>query len=195
MYSFNEEKQVKPVTLDLNLPIWGTFDFNIDPMTVTIGQRIDLNTLVCNKCIQLDNSDIYQMTDRIKADFPNHYLIVTGDASGHNRTGTVRGKTSYWQIIKHELNLKDLNMKVRSRNIGLIESRVLCNAVNQAVTITFDPEGCKPLINECKFGQVDEHGVLLKDRKKQKNDFLDGLRYLIDANFYDFLGKQNKYKR
>lgn len=195
LYSFNEDKQAKPVTLNPNLPIWATFDFNIDPMTVTIAQRLDMNNLVCKKSIQLDNSDIYQMTDRIKADYPNQYLIVTGDASGHNRTGAVRGKTSYWQIIKHELQLKDLNMKVRSQNIGLIESRVLCNAVNQAVNITFDPEGCKPLINECKFGQVDDHGVLVKDRKKQKNDFLDGLRYLIDANFYDFLGKQNKYKR
>lgn len=194
LYSFNEEKQVRPVTINPNLPIWATFDFNIDPMTVTIGQRIDQNTLVCKKSIQLDNSDIYQMTDRIKADFPNAYLIVTGDASGHNRTGAVRGKTSYWQIIKHELALKDLNMKVRRQNIGLIESRVLCNAVNQAVEIIFDPE-CAPLINECKFGQVDEHGVLVKDRKKQKNDFLDGFRYLIDANYYDFLGKQNKYKR
>jgi len=195
MYSFDESKQVRPVTLNQNLPIWATFDFNIDPMTVTIAQRVDLNTLVCKKSIQLDNSDIYEMTDRIRAEFSQYHLVVTGDASGHNRTGAVRGKTSYWQVIKHELALKDLNMKVRTQNIGLIESRVLCNAVNQAVTIILDPEGCKPLINECKFGQVDDHGVLVKDRKKQKNDFLDGFRYLIDANFYDFLGKQNKYKR
>lgn len=195
LYSFNEKIQAQPVTLDPNLPIWATFDFNIDPMTVTIGQRLDLNTLICKKCIQLDNSDIYQMTDRIKADYANYHLIVTGDASGHNRTGAVRGKTSYWQVIKHELQLRDINMKVRTQNIGLIESRVLCNTVNQSVTITLDPEGCPQLINECKFGMVDDHGVLVKDRKKQKNDFLDGFRYLIDANFYDFLGKQNKYKR
>ena len=195
MYSFDESKQVRPVTLNENLPIWASLDFNIDPMTAIIAQRVDLNTLVCKKCIQLDNSDIYEMIDRIRAEFPQYYIVFTGDASGHNRTGAVRGKTSFWQIIKHELALKDLNMKVRTQNIGLIESRVLCNAVNQAVTIILDPEGCKPLINDCKFGQVDDHGVLVKDRKKQKNDFLDGFRYLIDANFYDFLGKQNKYKR
>ncbi len=195
MYSFNEKVQAQTVTIDNNLPIWVTFDFNIDPMTVTIAQRPHLNKLVCIKNIQLDNSDIYQMTDRIKADYPNRHLIVTGDASGHNRSGAVRGKTSYWQIIKHELSLKDLQMKVRSQNIGLIESRVLCNAVNQAVEIYLDPEGCKPLINECKFAQVDDHGVLVKDRKKQKNDFLDNFRYLIDANFYDFLGKQSKYHK
>ncbi|OQB12775.1 MAG: Phage terminase large subunit [Firmicutes bacterium ADurb.Bin193] len=193
LYSFNAEKQVKKVILDRNLPIWITFDFNIDPMTVTIGQRPHLTKLICKQCIQLDNSDIYAMCDRIRADYPDWNLIVTGDASGHNRTGAVRGKTSYWQVIKYELSLKDLQMKVRGNNIGLIESRVLCNAVNQAVEIEFDEEGCKPLINECKFAQVDDHGVLIKDRKKQKNDFLDGFRYLVDANFYDFLGKQHKY--
>jgi phage terminase large subunit len=193
LYSFDEQRQVHPVTLSRDLPIWATFDFNIDPMTVTISQRVDVNTLVCKQSIQLDNSDIYQMTDRIKAEYPGWILIVTGDASGHNRSGAVRGKTSYWQIIKHELSLRDINMKVRSQNIGLIESRVLCNAVNKAVNLVLDPDGCKPLIQECKFAQVDEHGVLVKDRKKQKNDFLDGLRYLIDANYYDFLGKQNKY--
>lgn len=194
LYSF-DQKQVRKVTIDPNLPIWATFDFNIDPMTVTIAQRPDINTLVCKKNIQLDNSDIYQMTDRIKADFPNYYLLVTGDASGHNRTGAVRGKDSYWKVIKRELNLKDLQMKVRSQNIGLIESRVLCNAVNQSVDIAFDPEGCPQLINECKFAQVDDHGVLVKDRKKQKNDFLDGFRYLVDANYYDYLNKPNKYNR
>lgn len=193
LYSFNQDKQVQKVDLDPNLPLWVTFDFNIDPMTVTVGQRPHINKLICKKSIQLDNSDIYAMCDRLKADFPNWYLIVTGDASGHNRTGVTRGKTSYWQVIKHELALKDVQMKVRNQNLGLIESRVLCNAVNQAVEIVIDGEGCQPLINECKFAQVDDHGILVKDRKKQKNDFLDGFRYLIDANYYDFLGKQNKY--
>lgn len=197
LYSFDHDRQVKKVVLEDNLPVWVTFDFNIDPMTITIGQRPHINKLSCYKSIQLENSDIYAMCDRIKAELPNRYLLVTGDASGHNRTGAVRGKSSYWQVIKNELGLKDVQMKVRSQNLGLIESRVLCNAVNQSkqVEVEFDPEGCKPLINECKFAQVDDHGILIKDRKKQKNDFLDGFRYLVDANYYDFLGKPNKYNR
>lgn len=194
LYSFKNEQETS-VTLDKFLPLWITFDFNIDPMTVTVGQRLDQNTMICKQNIQLDNSDIYAMCDRIKADFPNWNYLVTGDASGHNRTGAVRGKDSYWKVIKRELALKDVQMKVRTQNIGLIESRVLCNAVNQAVTILFDKEGCPQLINECKYAQVDDHGVLIKDRKKQKNDFLDNFRYLIDANFYDFLNKPNKYER
>lgn len=194
-YSYKNEQSVKGLSINPSLPIWITMDFNLDPMTATVAQRPDIETLQCFKNIQLDNSDIYAMCDRIKADYSQYELIVTGDASGHNRTGVVRGKSSYWKVIREELNLRDTQMKVRRQNIGLIESRVLCNAVNQSNKIQFDEDGCKQLINECKYGQVDEMGVLIKDRKKQKNDFLDGLRYLIDANYYDFLDRARKYKR
>lgn len=194
LYSFKNEQAIEGLTLNDNLPIWFTFDFNIDPMTVTVAQRDHMKKLTCIKNIQLDNSDIYQMTDRIKADYAGRYWIVTGDASGHNRTGAVRGKTSYWKIIKSELKLKDLQMKVRHKNLSHIESRVLCNAVNQTVDITFDKAGCAPLINDCKFGKVDDHGELIKDRKKQKLDFLDGFRYLVDANFHDYLNNPKKYR-
>lgn len=195
LYSFDASKQVKEgLKINDKLPLWATFDFNIDPMTVTIAQREHIRKLNCIKNIQLDNSDIYQMTDRLKADYGGYYLIVTGDASGHNRIGAVRGKTSYWKVIKSELGLKDLQMKVRSKNIGLIESRVLCNSVNQTAEILFDKDGCQPLINDCKFAKVEDNGELIKDRKKQKNDFLDNFRYLLDANFPDILDRPKKYR-
>lgn len=196
LYSFDGKTQVKKsLAPNPNLPLWITFDFNIDPMTVSVGQRTSHTKLSVFKNIQLDNSDIYQMTDRIKADYNQFMWIVTGDASGHNRTGAVRGKDSYWKIIKRELALKDQQIMVRKENLGLIESRVLCNAVNQTCEIELDEDGCKPLINECKFAKVDDRGVLIKDRNKQKNDFLDNFRYLIDANFHDYLNKPHKYKR
>lgn len=194
LYSFSTEQVKESLTITDNLPVWFSFDFNIDPMTVTVAQREHVKKLTCYKSIQLDNSDIYQMTDRIKADYAGHYWIVTGDASGHNRTGTVRGKTSYWKIIRQELRLKDLQLKVRRQNIALLESRVLCNAVNQTVDISFDRDGCAPLINDCKFGKVKDNGELIKDRNKQKLDFLDGFRYLLDANFHDYLNNPKKYR-
>lgn len=195
LYSFNEKNQVvKGLPMEPNLPLWVTFDFNIDPMTVTVAQRINMKQLNCLRNIQLNDSDIYAMCDRISGDYAGRHLIVTGDASGHNRTGVVRGKTSYWKVIKEELKLRDVDMKVRSINLGLIESRVLCNAVNQSCDIFFDEEGCKQLINDAKYGKVDDKGVLIKDRNKQKMDFLDGLRYLVDANWADYLDRPQKYR-
>lgn len=196
MYSFNSETQVKKgLELNMNLPLWFTFDFNIDPMTVTVGQRTSLTNMIAKKCIQLNNSDIYSMCDRLKADYPGYHWQVTGDASGHNRTGMARGKTSYWKIIREELQLKDSQIHVRTQNLGLIESRVLCNAVNQTCELWLDADGCEPLINDCKFAKVDDKGILIKDRDKQKNDFLDGYRYLIDINYHDFLNNFKKYKK
>ncbi len=194
LFSFDEARQVVTDLKVINeLPIWLTFDFNLDPMSCTVAQRPHVKRLHCLQSIQLDNSDIFQMLDRINALYPNKLFMVTGDASGHNRVGAVRGKTSYWKIITEYFKLRDYQILVRKQNLGLIDSRALCNAVNKSVEIYFDKEGCKPLINDCKFAKVDERGELIKDRKKQKNDFLDGFRYLTDANFHDFLDKPKKY--
>jgi len=195
LYSFDPVNQVvKDLPIIDSLPIWVTFDFNIDPMTATVAQRVNMKQLNCLKSIQLNDSDIYAMCDRLRSDYAGRMLIVTGDASGHNRTGAVRGKTSYWKVIKDELNLKDTQMKIRNINLSLIESKVLCNVANQTVDIFFDEDGCKPLISDCKYAKVDEKGILEKDRKKQKNDFLDGWRYLVDVNFPDILDKPKKYR-
>jgi hypothetical protein len=132
------------------------------------------------------------MCDRINTEFNGYYLIATGDASGASETGVVRGKSSYWKVIKSELGLTDAQLHIRSKNLGLIESRVLCNVVNQTMGIFFDEDGCAPLITECKYAKVDDRGVLIKDRNKQKNDFLDGLRYLLDANWPDILNKPQR---
>jgi phage terminase large subunit len=193
LYTFDANKQViKGLSITDTLPLWVTFDFNIDPMTVSVAQRIDHNTLFVLKSLQLPNSDIHAMCDRINTEFHGYYLIATGDASGANETGVVRGKSSYWKVIKSELGLTDAQLHIRSKNLGLIESRVLCNVVNQTMGIFFDEEGCAPLITECKYAKVDDRGVLIKDRNKQKNDFLDGHRYLLDANWPDILNKPQR---
>lgn len=195
LYTFSSSNVAKGIPMDGNLPLWVSFDFNIDPMTVTIAQRFDQETLCCFKSLQLPNSDIHAMCDRIKTDYHGWNLICTGDASGNNETGVTRGKSSYWKEIKRELNLRDNQLQIRSKNLGLHESRVLCNVVLRTMNVFLDEEGCAPLIQECKYAKVDERGILIKDRNKQKNDHLDNFRYLLDANWPDIINKPNKYKR
>lgn len=56
LYSFDPYNQVvKDLPIIDSLPIWLTFDFNIDPMTVTVAQRPNVKQLNCLKSIQLDN--------------------------------------------------------------------------------------------------------------------------------------------
>lgn len=195
LYTFQNTQILPEIGIDPKLPVWVTFDFNIDPMTCTIAQRLDDVTLVCIKSIQLDNSDIYAMCDRVMAELPGMYLIATGDASGWNETGVARGKSSYWKVIKEQLRLRDNQLMIRSKNLGLLESRILCNVANKSMGIFLSQAGCTPLIQECKYAKVDDRGVLVKDRNKQKNDFLDGFRYLLDANWPDIVNKPGKYRK
>ena len=186
LYAFDSQKHVGHCELNEDLPVKLSFDFNLEPFAVSVYQTPDTDTIHVFDKIRLNNSDIYQVCDHIKAKYPNHFFIVTGDASGKNRTGTARGKTSYWYIIRQELGLKDQQIKLRGMNLGLIESRVLCNSALQHKTILIDPE-LKELINDCKYATVDDKGILVKDRNKHKNDDFDTLRYLVDVEFPELI--------
>ena len=186
LYSFDQDKHVGKCELNEDLAVKLSFDFNLEPFAVSVYQTPDTETIHVIDKIRLNNSDIYQVCDHIKAKYPNHFFIVTGDASGKNRTGTTRGKTSYWYIIRQELGLKDQQIKLRGMNLGLIESRVLCNSALQHKIIKIDPTQTE-LINDCKYATVDDKGVLVKDRAKNANDFLDGFRYAIDVEWPELI--------
>ena len=194
LYSFDQEVHVRKCVLNEDLPIKLSFDFNLEPFAVSIYQTPDKDTIHVIDKVRLNNSDIYQVCDHIKAKYPNHFFIVTGDASGKNRTGTTRGKTSYWYIIRQELQLKDAQIRLRPMNLGLIESRVLCNSALQHKTILIDPSQ-NELISECKYATVDDKGILVKDRAKNANDFFDTFRYMIDVEFPELIRSPKNLRR
>ena len=195
LYSFDQNKHVSKCPYNDELNVKLSFDFNLEPFAVSVYQTPDNDTINFIDKIRLNNSDIYQVCDHIKAKYPNHFFVVTGDASGKNRTGTARGKTSYWYIIKQELQLKDAQIRLRGMNIGLIESRVLCNSALQHKTINIDPSQTE-LINDCKYATVDDKGILVKkDRKKNANDFLDTLRYAIDVEWPELIRSPKNLNR
>jgi len=190
LYSFHSGLLVS-CTVDDGLPIWLSFDFNVDPMTCICGQRLDGHRLQVFREFKIMNGSTPEMCEQIDAAFPQRRFIVTGDASGRARSSLVKGSMNHWQYIKRYFGLNDMQIKVRSKNLSLIDSRLLCNSVIQNSTIEIDP-GCSDLIDQLKFAKVDEYGVLVKDRQDNKNDFLDGFRYLLDANFPQFLAKTHK---
>ena len=182
LYSFEEDHHVEECEDIKSLPIKLSFDFNLEPFAVIAYQTPDKTTMNVLKEIRLNNSDIYQVCDAIKAMYTGRSLQVTGDKSGYNRTGAVRGKTSYWHVIKNELKLADFQIRLRAKNMDLISSRILCNSAlhNREITVNKD---CVNLIRDCKYAIVDERGELVKDRNKNQNDFLDCFRYALDCEF------------
>ncbi len=192
-YSFHDGIIKEGLTEDRSLPLKLSFDFNIDPFTCYVYQTPDRKTAKIFDKIRLNDSDITQITDRIKAKYPNRFYVCTGDVSGKNRTGMVRGKLSYWHTIKQELNLSDAQIRLRGKNLDLIQSRVLCNSCVQNLDIQIDAT-LTELINDMKFAKVDDYGILIKDRKDNKNDDLDCVRYILDAEFPDIIVNHKKYK-
>lgn len=192
LYNFNRDEHVsdeggyqKDRTLNLS------FDFNLEPFSCIAYQETP-NGLYVFEEIQR-SSDIYDMCDFIKANYPKAFYVVTGDRTGYNRTGTVRGKTSYWSIIKKELNLANGQIRLRAKNLDLVQSRILCNAALKFKNVLIDPK-CEQLIEEATYASVDDRGELIKDRKKNKLDVFDGFRYALDAKFPELI-KSPKQRR
>jgi phage terminase large subunit len=187
-YNFVKIDHVSECGYNPEKPLKISFDFNLEPFAAIIYQNTTKHGLVIFDKVRLDNSDIYQVCDMIKANYPKAFYIATGDRTGYNRSGVVRGKTSYWQIIQQQLQLSDPQLRLRSKNLDLVQSRVLCNAAFKFKSITIDPSLVE-LINDCMYAQVDNKGELIKDRVKNKNDFGDCLRYAIDAEWPELILK------
>ncbi len=191
LYNFDESRHLAGCAIDENITLRLSFDFNLNP--VTVYQKPDFKSIrVIDKIIS--SSDIEQVCDEILANYGAREFLVTGDASGKARTGTVRGKRSYWQVVKQRLKLSDRNIRLRAKNLDLIESRIICNAALKNCDILIDTT-CTELIHDCRYANVDEYGILIKDREHNKNDFLDTFRYLLDAEFPDIVARLNKYAR
>jgi len=191
LFNFDKATHTSRIIIDPTLQIRLSFDFNIDPFCVAVYQRFGDEIRVLDK-IRLPNSDIEQVCDRVIARYGEQLFIVTGDVAGNQRSGHVRGKKTYWQVIKYRLRLGDAQIRLRAKNLDLVESRILCNHILGHFDITID-ERLTDLIEECMYAKVDDKGILIKDRVANKLDQFDTFRYLLDAEFPDAARKPEKY--
>jgi len=195
LYAFSELKhKTKPIELNPNLPLWISLDFNVNPMTCGVAQRYNLLTLKIIDEFSIANSDPEEVCKQIIAKYPQmtSNLKVTGDASGNNRVAAKSGLTS-WKVVRSTLKLRDEQMQVRGKNLYLDDSRTLCNSILTNANIEIG-ENCKGVIRDCGKAAVDEKGELIKDSLSNGNHHLDWFRYLLDANFPDFIDNPKKYK-
>src|SRR5207237_976163 len=116
---------------DYNLPLILSFDFNVEPITcLAIQHAHDLSWVSVLQEYRLMNSDIFALCEQIVVDHPKAYFIVTGDASGKNRTAITRGNRNYYQIIQTELgNLNARQFMLPGANPSIANTRILCNSL------------------------------------------------------------------
>lgn len=192
LYSFSDKNIIDSYDPNPHLELWFSFDFNVDPMTCIVGQRVSLRKFVVFDEFRLENSGSSEMCDRLVSKYMGNRFMVTGDVSGKKRTTNTSGGMNDWRIIKQKLSLLDHQIKLRSANLPHAESRPLCNSVLQNAEF-YITKNCEGLINDFRFANVDQNGHLIKDANNGLH-FFDCGRYMIDANFPDFINNYKKYK-
>lgn len=194
-WAFDKEKHV---STDLSNPIWNgnpdhymylSFDFNRNPITCSIIQHIDACIYVIEQ-IKLANSDIYQLCNRIKTLYPGFLYIVTGDATGQNKSAALKDNLTYYKIIQRELTLKDTQFKLRSVNPRLEDNQVLVNSILNKYKVQLHPVKAASLEFDFENVLMNPDGTIVKvDRTDpaQQADALDCFRYWCDAFMKHFI--------
>jgi hypothetical protein len=161
-------KDKQPYDIILSRPIYLSFDFNVDPITCTVSQHDGLKWSRTFKEYRLRNSDIYQLCERIKTDFPGCYLVATGDASGRNRNASNKGGMSFIMIIKQELELSEKQIQFPTSNPGVKDRRMLWNAILRKHPDFKIYDDCLFLIDDLETLPVDEQGLVPKAKAEAK---------------------------
>lgn len=161
--------------------LWLSWDFNVNPMTCIAAQKLHdrLNVL---KSFKLDNSNTYQMCQRVKAEYPNAVFMVTGDASGDSLNAAMRDEITNYKIIQQELGITNQQFSVPLVNPSIAVNQILVNAVLLNVNVYIDKNNCQPLIFDLNYVEIGKDKKILKDRTtdEKKADQLDAFRYLCN---------------
>jgi hypothetical protein len=188
-YSFKYDQHIKnkdlpEMQIKKDLPLYLVFDFNVDPITCLICQKGKGHEWgkVINE-LRIRTSDIYELLERVTTLYPDFYYIVTGDASGRNRTAITKGNKSYVQIIQSELGLSGLQMQFPSANPSIRNTRILMNSIFNKHKNFFISSACLFLIDDLETVKTDEKGNLDKKTDTLKTHLLDNLRY-FEWNYF-----------
>lgn len=190
-YAFNRFRTVEANLIEnKDEPIILSFDFNVDPITCVAGQSYNRKIRILKE-FRLRNSDIFRLCEAIVKHFgENRMFIVTGDASGSNRSAMTRGALNFYQIIKEELKMPRNAFKVPTFNPSIKNSRVLLNSILEKHPDFKIDASCEFLINDLQNVQTTEEGDIDKGKDAASTHLLDGLRYYLwtfHSNFIKYL--------
>lgn len=187
-YSFSE-KHIGECSVNINYPVYLSFDFNYNPICVGVYQHYD-NTIFCPEIIKLENSNIYSLCEVIKTKLPNALFIVTGDMSGKSHSALAKDNLTYFKAIKQALNIPDTQMQIKGVNPRLEQNQVLVNAILEHYNVIIDPHKAAPLVFDCKFVRMDNEKKIIKEDRNdpsQQADPLDTFRYYLNKFHSNFV--------
>lgn len=197
--SFDRQQNLAPLEVDEFVPLLWALDFNVDPMSSVIAQKVQGTLRVLDEIV-MRHASTREACEAFYARFPKHRagIVVYGDASGNTVHST---GTSDYQIVRDYFKEHcDTTVQYRVPNCNpLVRERVaLTNAklrsASGEVHLLTDPK-CKELIKD--FEQVSykaDSNQLDKDKDCQRTHLSDALGYLLwqEFRFTDPIGHRAK---
>jgi hypothetical protein len=193
IFKFDRNKHIaKGLQAIPNLPVILSFDFNVEPITCLVGQVDGMQKARFLDEYRLMNSDIYELCERIKIDYPDKMLLVTGDASGQARTALKR-ELNYYKVIKEVLRLGMGQFKIPAGNPRHKNLRVLANSLLERHTDYLFSDRVPYLITDIEEIEVDENGSIAEHKDTHKGHLFMAWMYLnwnflnkfLDLRIYD----------
>jgi len=202
LFNFNRTFITKEKLFKEDKPLIFSFDFNYDPMMVTVHQMwFDRghHWRIIDE-ISMSKGSVPGIIKKIQEKYPSRYLsncYVTGDATAEKNDINQIDNRSSWKLIKSLLKISDNRFHVPLSNPRVSDNRELCNYIFYAHKDILISENCKIFIYEAENTEADvDSGIPKKNRSKleQRADALDTVRYVINRYLYDFIDKPSKYR-
>lgn len=134
VYAFDRVKHVNPannaLTYDKTLPLYLSFDFNVNPITCLVGQHdVRFTKVRFLKEYRLPNSNTYDLCELVSKHFDTRVMYITGDGSGWSRDARSKGSLCNYDIIKQVLKLNSSQILTPRSNPLHTATRTLSNAI------------------------------------------------------------------
>jgi PBSX family phage terminase large subunit len=186
--TFDKMKHIGKFSFD-NSDILLSFDFNVDPMTCTASQYQNGKVVFVAEYKRRD-SWTGDLCEYINARLPkSNRLIVTGDASGKNRSANTKGGLNCYHTIQEYLKISDFDFIIPSHNFSIINSREIVQKAFYRGHVMID-ESCTNLINDLTYCEADMNGKLVKKSTgtgKELSHFMDNMTYAIVNKWNEIL--------
>lgn len=197
-YSFSNDKHVIELfEPNPHLPITVSFDFNVVPMTAVVAQKVSEMKAVIFDELKVEEGSTEEMCELIKAKYINWFfnMEITGDSTGRNREKAKRGNINSYMVIKEELQLRDSDVKVKSKNPENKDARILCNSVLQHAEF-YITKNCVEVIQDAVYTAIKTTNTKIEIIKTEQDGrhYCDNIKYVIDCFFPDFISNPKRYR-
>ncbi len=182
--AFLRARNVREMSVNPALPLLWALDFNVDPMSSVLAQKVNGEVRVLDEIV-LNRASTQEACEEFHARFPNHRagLIIYGDASGSRMQSS---GTSDYRILGEFLvrnGYRDYRIKVPSANpnvrerVALVNSQLLSKY--DTVHVYIDPK-CKELIKDLEeVTYKPDSGIVDKEKDPKRTHLSDALGYLL----------------